>query len=90
MADEMTGSVIREIVDELYPVIDHAKFAQRFMRDVIDEYAETQCVAPEIRGDYETMFNDEYRHFTYRLAILVSLLLDRHARPTGTGTSDQI
>jgi hypothetical protein len=67
------------MVDDLYPVIDHAKFAQRFIRDVIEEYEETRSVAPEMRGDYETLYNDEYKHFTFRLAVLASLLLDRRA-----------
>ncbi len=75
MAEEKVDSRIRQMVNELHPVIDHAKFAERFMRDVVEEYVETRSVAPEIRGDYETLFNDEYKHFTFRLAVLASLLL---------------
>ncbi len=78
MPEDRTSSVIQQMIDDLYPILDHAKFMQSFFRDVVEQYPEARKVAPELRGEYETMFNDEYGEFTYRLAALAVLLLERH------------
>jgi hypothetical protein len=73
--EERSKSVIRSLLDDLQPVLDHARFMDRFIRDVIEERPETRKISAELRREYETMFNEEYKDDTYRLAELAVELL---------------
>jgi hypothetical protein len=58
---------LQELLDQLYPILDHVRFFHRFMDHVVPQYPEANQITDELRNEYVLMLDLEYKDFTYRL-----------------------
>lgn len=75
MTEREFPQALRDLFDEIAPLLDHVRFMRRFM-DLVAEYKECQPVQAELWNEYRDMLNDEFAPHAYALASFAVLLLE--------------
>ena len=71
----MSDQKLRDMFDEIVPLLDQVRIMYRFM-DVVGEYKECTPVHPQLWGEFRDMLNDEFAPHAWSLAAFVVELLE--------------
>src|SRR5258706_1275309 len=71
----MSDQKLRDMFDEIVPLLDQVRIMYRFM-DVVGEYKECTPVHPQLWGEFRDMLNDEFAPHAWSLAAFIVELLE--------------
>jgi hypothetical protein len=75
MTERVFPQALRDLFDEIAPLLDQVRFMRRFM-DLLTNYRECLPIQAELWGEYRDMLNDDFAPKAYALASFALLLLE--------------